>query len=284
MTKYDNRSMKGNLSMRSKARLTITLANDLLDQLDQTVDGKIVRNRSHAIEVLLEESLRPKVTTAVILAGGRQPANTPPPLLPVGQKPLLSNTLDLLKRHGIKLVFILGGHSPNQLRDGLGKANHHGMVLQYIYEAKPLGTAGAVLAIAGELSNEPFLVIHGDVLTNINLSDMITFHKRANTLATIAVKPREAERKYGKVMIQGNRITEFLETDKSEGMSIVNAGVYVIHPHALRLVDRKPPTFFERDLFPRLAGIGELSAFMFQGIWFDISQKESYQQALTRWG
>jgi NDP-sugar pyrophosphorylase family protein len=83
-------------------------------------------------------------------------------------------------------------------------------------------------------------------------------------------------------MLQGNRITEFLETDESEGMSIVNAGVYVIHPHALRLVDHKPPTFFERDLFPRLADIGELSAFMFQGIWFDISQEDSYRQALAR--
>lgn len=269
--------------MRSKARITITLAQDLLDQIDQTVDGKVVRNRSHAIEVLLEESLRSKVTCAVVLAGGRQMADPPAPLLPIGQKPLLSNTLDLLKRHGIKTVYILAGHVPNLLRDGVGKTNHHGMVLQYVYEGKPLGTAGAVKAIAGELTNEPFLVIHGDVLTNINLSEMIAFHKRENTLATIAVKPREAERNYGKVMMQGNRITDFLETGESEGMSIVNTGVYILHPDALRLVDQKPPTYFEKDLFPRLASIGELSAFMFQGIWFDISKEESYQQALARW-
>lgn len=270
--------------MRSKARLTITLANDLLDQIDQTIDGKIIRNRSHAIELLLEESLRAQVTTAVILAGGQPMVTTPAPLLPVGDEPLLSNTLDLLKRHGIKMVYILAGHAPNVLRDAVGKANHHGMVLQYVYEGKPLGTAGAVKAIAGELTNEPFLVIHGDILTNINLTEMIVFHKRENTLATIAVKPREAERKYGKVMLQGNRITEFLETDKSEGMSIVNAGVYILHPDALRLIDQAPPAFFERNLFPRLAGIGELSAFMFQGIWFDISNEDSYQEALVRWG
>lgn len=269
--------------MRTKARLTITLARDLLDQIDQTIDGKVVRNRSHAIELLLEESLHAKVTSAVVLAGGRQTVDPPPPLLPIGEKPLLSNTLELLKRHGIKTVYILAGHVPNLLRDAVGKANNHGMVLQYVYEGKPLGTAGAVKSIAGELTNEPFLVIHGDVLTNINLSEMIAFHKRENTLATIAVKPREAEQKYGKVLLQGNRITEFLEIDESEGVSIVNTGVYILHPDALRLIEQKPPTFFEKDLFPRLASIGELSAFMFQGVWFDISREESYQQALARW-
>jgi mannose-1-phosphate guanylyltransferase/phosphomannomutase len=270
--------------MRSKSRLTITLSKDLLDQIDQTIDGKIVRNRSHAIEVLLEESLRPRVSTSVILAGGAHAENPPPPLRPVGSKPLLSNTLDLLKRHGIKVVYILSGNVPHVLREAVGETNHHGMVLQYVYEGKPLGTAGAVLAIAGELSSDPFLVIHGDVLTNINLSELIAFHKHENTLATIAVKPREAERKYGKVMLQGNRITEFLGKEVSEGMSIVNTGVYVIHPDALRLVHGKPPRYFEAHLFPRLAEIGELSAFMFQGIWFDISQEDSYQQALARWG
>lgn len=269
--------------MRSKARLTITLAKDLLDQVDQTIDGKIVRNRSHAIEVLLEESLQAKISTAIVLAGGHQTADPPPPLLPIGGEPLLSNTLNLLKRHGIKMVYILSGHAPNQLRDGVGKTNHHGMVLQYIYEGRPLGTAGAVNAIASELTTEPFLIMHGDILTSINLSEMIAFHKRENTLATIAVKPREAERKYGKVMLQGNRITEFLEIDESEGLSIVNAGVYILHPDALRLIHKKPPTYFEKDLFPHLASIDELSAFMFQGIWFDVSTEDSYQQALTRW-
>lgn len=269
--------------MRSKARLTITLAKDLLSQVDRTVDGKVVRNRSHAIEVLLKESLRSKVTSAVILAGGETTLDHPPPLRQIGQKPLLSITFNLLHRHGIQTVYILAGKHAHTLREGIGSTNNYKMILHYVYEAVPLGTAGAVQAIASELLDGPFLVIHGDVLTNINLSNFIEFHKRENTLATIAVKPREAERKYGKVLLQGNRITEFVEKEHSEGFSIVNTGVYLLHPDALNLAEGNARTFFEKDLFPKLAAIGELSAFMFQGIWFDISDEESYQSALSRW-
>ena len=129
--------------MRSIARLTITLANDVLQQVDQTMDGKIVRNRSHTIEVLLEESLRPRVTTAEILAGDQMKTAVLPPQLPVGGTPFVSNTLDLLKRHDVKLIYVLGGEFPSQLRDGIGKSNHHGIVLQYIYKRKHLGNAGA---------------------------------------------------------------------------------------------------------------------------------------------
>ena len=153
--------------MRSKARLTITLARDLLHQVDHMVDGTVVRNRSHAIELLLEESLISKVTTAVILAGGKDPPTPAPPLMPIGRKPLLGITLDHLREHGIKTVYILAGRIAPALREGVGRANHHGMILHYVSETEPLGTAGAVQSIADELSDEPFLVIHGDVLTNI---------------------------------------------------------------------------------------------------------------------
>ncbi len=120
-------------------------------------------------------------------------------------------------------------------------------------------------------------------MTNINLADFIEFHKHENTLATIAVKPREAERTYGKVLLQGNKITDFSETNQSEGISIVNTGVYLLQPDALKLIELDPPAHFEKDLFPKLAAIHELSAFIFQGIWFDISTSDSYRLAQARW-
>lgn len=269
--------------MRSKARLTITLDKDLLRQVDGMVDGTIVRNRSHAIELLIQESLFSKVTTAVILAGGEGPPDRITPLLPIGQKPLLAITLDHLYQHGIRRVFLLAGSHIAALQEHLGSLDHREMTLQCVEESEPLGTAGAVQAISRELRDEPFVVIHGDVLTNIDLRDFIEFHKREGTLATIAVKPRVAERKYGKVMLQGNRITDFLDLEQSIGLSIVNTGVYMMHPDALSLIDGDKPAYFERDLFPKLAVAGELSAFLFQGIWFDISDEESYQAAVARW-
>jgi NDP-sugar pyrophosphorylase family protein len=127
------------------------------------------------------------------------------------------------------------------------------------------------------------LVIHGDILTDIDLAGFIRFHKQEGRMATIAVKPREAERRYGKVMLEGNRITQFLDSEQSEGISIVNTGVYLLQPETLRLIREGEPAYFERDLFPRLADIDELSAFIFQGVWFDISQERSYSLAKKRW-
>jgi NDP-sugar pyrophosphorylase family protein len=269
--------------MRSKARLTITLARDLLAQIDRMIDSRKIRNRSHAIELLLRESLKTRVTTAVILAGGEVGEGPFPALRPIGNQPLIFITLKHLIESGIQMIHILAGRNEPSLKQVVDEGNYLGAQIRYGGEDRPLGTAGAIKSIESRLAQEPFLVLHSDVLTNINLAEFIQFHKDENTLATIAVKPREAERKYGKLLLQGNKITDFSETDKSEGISIVNTGVYLLQPEALSLIVAGQPAYFERDVFPNLAAIGELSAFFFQGIWFDISAPDSYQLAQARW-
>ena len=269
--------------MRSKARLTITLAKDILRQVDRMVDNQTIRNRSHAIEMLLRESLMSKVTTAVILAGGQNKDAPTAALLPIQDQQLILITLRHLISYGIRSIFLLAGDNEAAFRRAIGDGNFMGATIAFVREDRPLGTAGAVKSIVDQLEYEPFLVLHGDVLTNINLSDFIAFHKSENTLATIAVKPRDAERKYGKVMLQGNKIREFSETEDSAGISIVNTGVYLLQPEALKLIAAGEPAYFERDVFPKLAAINELSAFLFQGVWFDISTPDSYQLAQARW-
>lgn len=270
--------------MRSKARITITLARDLLSQIDGMIDDVTIRNRSHAIELLLRRSLRPTVHTAAILAAGEDGNGMIPPLRKIGDRLLIEIMLRHLGQHGIRTVFLLAGKHEEKLRAALAETgNPWNLELEFISEGEPRGTAGAVKLIEDQIGSEPLLVLHGDVLTDIDLSEFVQFHQREGTMATIAVKPRVAERRYGKVMLQGNRITEFLDIHQSEGISIVNAGVYLLDPEALHLVEEGGRRTFEQDLFPDLAAIGELSAFIFQGIWYDISQEDSYRLALGRW-
>jgi len=269
--------------MRSKARLTITLDRDLLRQVDQMVDNQSIRNRSHAIESLLRESLQPKATSAVILAGGRPDGAKCPALLPIQDEPLIFITIRHLVKFGIRRIFLLAGPHENAFRRILGDATGLGATVTLLGEGEPMGTAGAVKATEEKLDKEPFLVVHGDVVTNINLADFMAFHRQENCLATIAVKPRDAERKYGKVLLQGNRITQFTETGDSEGISIVNTGVYLLQPEVLSLIDTGQPAQFERHVFPRLAALKELSAYFFQGFWFDIGRPENYRLAQARW-
>ena len=269
--------------MRSKARLTITLDKDLLMQIDKMIDNVKIRNRSHAIESILRERLKPEVSTAVILAGGKKHMDIHPALLPIDDRELIFLTLEHLAEAGIRKIFILSGSEGTDLREHLRQHDIFGAHIIHIQEEQPLGTAGAIKAIEDQLGHEPFLVIHADVLTNINLADFIAFHQQERTLVTIAVKPRDAEKKYGKVMLQGNKITEFSEKGQSEGISIINTGVYLLDPDALNLVNENTPSHFEIDIFPKLAALNELSAFLFQGIWFDISDSESYLGAKSRW-
>ncbi|MFQ5525093.1 MAG: sugar phosphate nucleotidyltransferase [Thermoanaerobaculia bacterium] len=268
---------------RRKSRITITLSPEILERLDRQIDGRSLRNRSQAIESLLGRSLRPSVRTAVILAGGGQQKERLPALSPIDGEALIAHTLRHARDHGIRSFVVLAGEGEGRIREFLGDGKALGMSLHYIREPQPRGTAGALKLAEPLLPDEPFLVIHGDVLTNIDLSGFIEFHFNENAMATMAVKPREADRRFGKVMLQGNRITRFLGTSGNGGISLVNTGVYLFQPSVFGLIDSSKPMQLERDVFPKLAEMGQLSAFLFQGIWYDISTPRDYSLANSRW-
>ena len=131
--------------MRRKARLTITLPNDLLGQIDRQIDGKVIRNRSHAIETLIRQSLSPAVSTAAILAGGQQAGEENPALKELLDKKLIQIIVSLLIEHGIRRVIMLAGAAEREIRELLGDGTG-GVRFHYVEETVPLGTAGALKA------------------------------------------------------------------------------------------------------------------------------------------
>lgn len=269
--------------MRSKTRLTITLPPELVAEIDRLIDKRTVRNRSHAIELLLRQSLAPTVTTAVLLTGGPQPGELLPALLPIQGQALILLTVNELMLHGIRRFIVLAGGNEPQIQTVLAPGIYRTAQVHYVNERQPLGTAGALKAAEHLLDDKPFLVLHGDVATNISVRDLVRFHVEQNRLATIAVKPRPAEPRYGKVMLEGSRIVDFIPKPHEPGVGIVNTGVYLLEPEVLALIDPGVSAQLEVDVFPRLAKLGQLSAFPFQGIWYDISQPEDYKMAQLRW-
>jgi NDP-sugar pyrophosphorylase family protein len=267
--------------MRTKSRLTITLSQDTVDKIDALVDGAQIKNRSHAIETLIQESLVPSVKAAVILLGGMH--NGSAALQKIGQHYLLTHTLSMLKKHHINQVIIGMKKGNNKIKQLVGNGENHGLNITYSFEDKPLGTGGAVKNVKKLLNNQPFLVIHGDVLTNLDLSKLFEFHFSENTLATMAVKPRMGEAKYGQVFLQGNKIIRFLDTSTDAGISIINTGVYVFDPKIFDIFPNKSRFTLEKDVFPYLAEKQQLSASFFQGIWYDISETKDYQEAQAHW-
>jgi mannose-1-phosphate guanylyltransferase/phosphomannomutase len=225
---------------------------------------------------------------AVVMAGGGgtrlRPltTNRPKPMVPVVNKPMLEHTLDLLKQHGFKDVVLTLHYLPNIIRDYFQDGEEFGVNLTYLVEDKPLGTAGGVKN-AERFLDDTFVVFSGDVLTDINLSEALSFHKKAGSVATIALTRVSDPTDYGIVITHDSgHIKRFLEKPSwGEVFSdTINSGIYILEPEVLKHVRTDMEVDFSKNLFPALLELGEpLYGYAAEGYWCDIGNPLQYLQA-----
>lgn len=276
----------------SRDKITITLREDLLKRIDETIDKTRIRNRSHALEYLLTQALKPRVNKAFILAGGKGvkmgpvTKEIPKTMLPIKGKPLLEYQIELLRNSDIRDILILIGHLGERIQYHFGDGSKFGVKIEYLEQKeKEIGTAHALYLARNFLSNNPFLLLYGDVLAEINLKDFIDFHSSANSLATVALSSAEKTSSYGIVRLRGKNIVEFIEKPHKEGSSkVINTGIFCLEPEIFKYLSVKTNLSLERDVFPKLAKEGKLSGYLFEGKWFDIGTPEIYEKAIKEWG
>lgn len=274
----------------AKQRLTITLNENLLRRVDAAIDGAKIRNRSHAIEYLLSTSLISKSTKVLVLAGGEgvkfRPLTfeLPKSLVPIKGKPLLEHTLDSLRAQGLLDVYISLGHLGHKIKEYFGDGKRLGLNIRYLEQRrKKPGTAQPLLEARDYFQDNPFLVIYGDVLSKLNLIDLLDFHNSHRGIATIALASVEKTSMWGVASIQGERIVNFVEKPRLTTKShLVNAGVYVLSPEVFKYIPENSSRL-EKDLFPRLAIEGKLCAYPFEGVWYDVSTPKIYEQVIKQW-
>lgn len=279
--------------MTERQRLTITVKKNLLRAIDSTIDGSRIRNRSHAIEFLLSQSLGIyKLKRALILAGGpgtRMRPFTyemPKALLPIKGRPLLAHTIASLREQGIKEIILSVGYLGEKIEEYFKDGKDFGVSIQYLKERKRAGTAGP-LKLFQPFFNQPLLVIAGDTLAKINFHDLMDFHLSHGGLATLVLVPSGTPFRFGVVNIEGSRIEEFVEKprlhkQKFANPGLVNAGIYILDPKIMGLI-KKDYSMLEKDVFPKLALQHKLFGYMFEGQWFSISDPQSYELALKGW-
>lgn len=273
-----------------KERVTLTLDTDLLTRIDKTVDGTKVKNRSHAVELLVTKGLGTHVPKkAVILAGGQgtrlRPITyeLPKALIPVHDKTLTEHLFDLFRRHGITDVIMAVGHMSDKIKKHYGDGMQFGLNIKYVVEKEALGTAGPLL-LAKEHLKETFIVSNGDELKDIDIEEMYHTHKKNKALVTIALTTVNDPTAYGVARLEGSRILEFVEKPKAKDApsNLINSGFYIIEPEVLELI--KPGfCMLEKDVFPELAKRKSLYGFPFSGQWFDTGNIERYERALKEW-
>ena len=209
-------------------------------------------------------------------------SNQPKPMVPIVGKPCMEHILELLKQHGLEEVIVTVAFMPQAIRSYFGNGDTLGMSIEYSVEESPLGTAGSV-RLASDRLDETFLVISGDALCDVDLTDLIRSHRERGAAVTIGLKSVENPLEFGIVVTdEERRIERFLEKPSwSQVFSdTINTGIYVLEPEVLRHIPTDRPFDFSKELFPLLLEMGRpMYGYVFDDYWQDIGNLDQFRQA-----
>src|SRR6476660_4521015 len=225
---------------------------------------------------------------AVVMAGGEgsrlRPLTSrqPKPLVPVAGRPIMEHILLHVRRHQMRDVVATVQYMGASIRNYFGDGSEQGVALTYSVEDSPLGTAGSVM-LARQQLKEPFVVISGDSLTDIDLVAAARFHRERRALATIVLKPVPNPLEYGVVVVdEGGAVQRFIEKPSwGEVISdLANTGIYVLGPAVFDFFRPGENTDWSGDVFPKLLKQGEpVFGWVAPGYWEDVGSHGAYIKA-----
>ena len=232
----------------------------------------------------IEELVEPKIKTnrVILMVGGLgtrlRPLtqDTPKPMLKVGNKPILQTIVEKFAEYGFVNITMCVNFNASIIRDYFGDGREFGVNIDYVLEQKRMGTAGA-LSLLKERPNEPFFVMNGDLLTNVNFEHIFNYHTLNKATATMCVREYDYEVPYGVVKMNDNKITAISE--KPVQKFFVSAGIYMLSPEILDLIPQDE--FYDMPtLFEKLIKLSKnVISFPIREYWLDIGRMEEYQRA-----
>jgi NDP-sugar pyrophosphorylase family protein len=226
---------------------------------------------------------------ALILAGGKgtrlkpYTTNFPKPLMPVGNKPILEIVLSKLKNAGISDIVIATGHLSEMIRLFFQDGSKMGLHITYSIEDKPLGTGGPIKKNAELLSDDYFLVMNGDVLTDLDFGKFVEFHKANNADITIGTAYREQYVDFGVVELDNNN-NFTIWNEKPTLNYLVSMGIYMFSPRIIKELPEED-YFNIPDIVQKLAVKNfVIKGYVHNGYWLDIGRPEDYEKACRDYG
>jgi len=241
-------------------------------------------NVKHFIIQALKVALEAHTTKSLILCGGRGTSfrpisvTTPAVMHPIGYKPILEYSIDLLKRHALTEIYLSIGFLKEHIQQQFSEKDYPGVTLGFIAEDKPLDTAGAVLN-ARKIFKSTFLVMNGDLITNLNLNSLLEFHreiiKEGGIASMFILEEPNGQVEYSP---EERKIIRF-NNQTRKGLSYVNAGIYIFEPEIFNFIEKEVASL-EKDVFPVLARENLLYGFIPEApvYWNHINSPERYQK------
>ena len=206
-------------------------------------------------------------------------SNAPKPMIPVANRPMMEHVVGLLRQHGFEEIVVTVAFMANAIRTYFGDGSEFGVRMVYATEETPLGTAGSVRNAMDEL-DERFLVISGDVITDIDLTAIVKRHEERGAMASIALKAMENPLEFGIVIArEDGSIERFLEkpTWGQVFSDTINTGIYVLEPEIFDYIPAGRPVDFSEEVFPALLAEGKpLFGDTVEGYWEDVGALEAY--------
>jgi len=266
--------------MKERVRISITLRPEIVNLLDNNIDGTKIRNRSHAVEHFLRESLATPVGQAVILIEDENKS-----LTTVCGETVIDKMLYQLDKASINKIIVCCTKKCKKIQKHLKKKKYN--KFQFTFTENPLkGTAAALMNCKQHLSPETFLLIYGDVIAELDVYDLGDFHKASNGIATMVVTSISDPLPWGVVRVKRDRILEFHEKPTSKPSAkkrltnIINAGIYAFQPEIFSYMNKRSKSL-EKEVIPKLINQKALYSYLLDGAWFNISHEHLLKHAKT---
>lgn len=237
-----------------------------LEVLDELIGTSVKQNKAVLMVGGLGMRLRPLTDV------------TPKPMLHVGGKPILQTIVEKFVSYGFVEIIMCIGYRSNVIQDFFEDGSKFGANIKYIHEEKRLGTAGALSLLTNEQKpNEPFFVMNGDLLTNVNFEHLLDFHLSNHAKATMCVREYDFQVPYGVVNIEDGRIKTIDE--KPTHKFFVNAGIYVLNPTCIDIIPENK--FYDMpSLFGKMIEHNDkVISFPLYEYWLDVGKIEEYNKA-----
>jgi len=234
---------------------------------------------------IVDELLQPTIKSnkVVLMVGGLgtrlRPLtdNIPKPMLKVGNKPILETIILNFKKYGFVNFILCVSYKSKIIEEYFKDGKYFGVNIEYIHEDKRMGTAGALSLINKESLLEPFFVMNGDLLTNMNFENMMNHHVLNESMATMGVREYDFQVPYGVVNIKNNNILSIEE--KPTHRFFVSGGIYLLSPNSLNYIPKNNyydmPTLFEKLIEEEQKSI----SFPIHEYWLDIGRIDEFEKA-----
>lgn len=265
--------------MKDRVRISITLRPEIVNLLDSKIDGTKIRNRSHAVEQFLKQSLTSPVGQAIIFIGDENKV-----LTSICGESVLEKNLKQLAKASVYKIIICCTQQSQKLKKFLTKKQFS--KFQFIFtKNENRGTGTALYQCKEHLSPGTFLLIYGDVMAEIDYYDLMDFHKNSSALATMVITSIADPLPWGVVRVKRSRIMDFTEkpgkTPEQEKRltNLINAGIYVFEQEIFGSLNRQTRSL-EQEIFPKLIEKGKFYSYLLDGAWFNVSRPKMMEHAI----